>query len=86
MKKKDKMSLLRKLEKIKVKNEYEIFIEKEARKSISFIRSGPFLIGYLVLVLIVLAPPLIPSEKGVNFIYGNKPYFDLRTFSIVIPE
>ncbi|MEK0361602.1 hypothetical protein [Pseudomonas sp. CBC3] len=86
MKKKDKMSLLRRLEKIKVKSDYEIFIEKEARKSISVTRSMPFLIGYLLLVLLVLAPPLIPSEKGVNFIYGNKPYLDLRTFSIVIPE
>ncbi|WP_314409642.1 hypothetical protein [Pseudomonas kuykendallii] len=86
VKKKGKISLLVRLEKIKVKTEYEKHLEKEIRKSIKISRAAPFIIGYIVLTLIILAPPLIPSKKGVNFIYGNKPYFDVKTFSIVIPD
>lgn len=87
-KKKGKMGILERIEK-KNKNQktdYDIFIEREIRKSISVLRALPFTIGYITLVIIILAPTLLPFKSGVTFLYGEKPYFDFKTLSIVKPS
>lgn len=86
MKKSQMSSLLRTLEKKREKTPYDNFIIKEYRKTISFKRSSPFAIGFFTLVTIIAAPSLLPSEKAIFFLYGEKPYFDIRTLSFITPK
>ena len=77
--KKGKMATLERIVALRKQSgdEYYTSVEKEARKTISVIRSLPFIIGYVTLVVIILAPNLMPAE-WVTFLYGEKPYLNFR--------
>lgn len=81
--KKGKMATLERVVALRKKSdsEYYAFVEKEARKTISVKRSIPFVIGYVTLVVIMLAPALMPSD-WVSFLYGGKPYLDFATLTL----
>lgn len=83
--KKGKMATLERIVDLRKKSgdKYYVFVEKDARKKISVIRALPFVIGYITLVVIIIAPSLLP-EKWVALLYGGKPYFDFVTFSLVM--
>ncbi|WP_139207517.1 hypothetical protein [Phytopseudomonas flavescens] len=66
-------------------NEYYAFVEKDARRTISILRSLPFFIGYMTLATIIFAPSLMPTE-WVTLLYGGKPYFDFSKLSIVMAQ
>ncbi|GAB6386487.1 hypothetical protein [Stutzerimonas marianensis] len=85
--KKEKISTLRRVSALKKSEQgsYYAFLEEEIRKSISVKRSAPFVIGYVVLFLIIFLPAIIPHPEILNFIYGDRPYFDIWTFSFVQP-
>lgn len=83
--KKGKMATLEKIVALRKQSgdEYYAFVEKDARKTISVVRSLPFVIGYFTLTVIILAPNLMPA-KWVFVLYGGKPYFDFVSFSLVM--
>ena len=83
--KKGKMATLERVVAFRKKSdsEYYAFVEKEARRAISVKRSLPFVIGYVTLILIILAPAVM-SDKWVGFLYGGKPYFDFISFNLIM--
>ncbi|MCU9951554.1 hypothetical protein [Pseudomonas sp. PDM13] len=76
---------LHELENKKNKTEYDNFLLKEYRSSISVKRTLPFTFGFLTLTIIILAPSLLPFPEAMNFLYGGKPYFDTLNFIIIHP-
>lgn len=63
-------------------NEYYALVEKDVRKTISIKRALPFMIGYITLGLVIFAPAMIPTE-WVGLIYGEKPYYDFSTLTLI---
>lgn len=64
-------------------DEYYAFVERDARRTISVIRSLPFVIGYVTLVVIIFAPSLL-SARWIDLLYGGKAYFDFLNFRLVM--
>lgn len=73
------------LESKKNKTEYDNFLIGEYRKTISLKRTLPFTFGFITLTLIILAPALLPFPQAMNFLYGEKSYFDPISFKIIHP-
>lgn len=78
-----KTEILRALESKEQKTEYDNFLIGEYRNSINPKRLLPLIFGVITLTAIIVAPAITSSSGVMSFLYGEKPYFNPATFTVI---